>query len=369
MRKALFTLAALIALAIAYLALWPVPVEPVAWPAPPSPGYAGAHAANDRLARLTRVPLGGESGPEHVAVGPDGALYTGVASGRILRLAADGSGTPQVWAETGGRVLGLTFDAAGRMIAADAVKGLLAIGPDRKVQVLATEAGGAPIRFADAVVVARNGRIYFTDASTRFGPAQWGGTYEASVLDIIEQRASGRVIEYDPATRALRVVARGLSFANGLVLGAGERTLIVAETGRYRIWTIAVDANELDIGRVGAGNAQARVLLDNLPGFPDNLTRGEQGRIWVGFTGPRNPTVDALADKPALRKVAIRLPKALQPRPRVYGHVVAFTEDGRVVEDLQDPAGGFPETTGVTETGGRLWIQSLHADALAWRPR
>jgi hypothetical protein len=29
-----------------YLALWPVPIRPVAWQAPAAPGYAGAHAVN-----------------------------------------------------------------------------------------------------------------------------------------------------------------------------------------------------------------------------------------------------------------------------------------------------------------------------------
>ena len=62
-------------------------------------------------------------------------------------------------------MLGFDFDAEGNLIAADAIKGLLAIGPDRKVTVLADQVGGDPIRYADAVVVARNGRIYFSDAS------------------------------------------------------------------------------------------------------------------------------------------------------------------------------------------------------------
>ena len=87
------------------------------------------------------------------------------------------------------------------MIAADAMKGLLAITPDRRVTVLADRvAPDDPIRYANAVVVAPDGTIYFTDASTRFSPAEWGGTLEASVLDIMEQSATGRVLAYDPAT-------------------------------------------------------------------------------------------------------------------------------------------------------------------------
>ena len=54
--------------------------------------------------------------------------------------------------------------------------------------------------------------------------------------------------------------------------------------------------------------------------------------------------------------------------PKPYGHVIAFTEDGRVVADLQDPSGAYPETTAVTETADRLYVQSLHADAFGVLP-
>jgi sugar lactone lactonase YvrE len=356
---------ALVAL-IAYLLLWPVPVRPVSLVAPAAPGYTGAHAANQRLAGLQVIDLGAEEGPEHVAFGPDGKLYAAVASGKLLRMDADGS-AQQVFARTDGRVLGFAFDAAGNLIAADAIKGLLEIAPDGKLRVLADKVGGFPILYADAVVVARNGLIYFTDASTRFGPADWGGTFEASILDIIEQSATGRVLEYDPAKGTTRVVARGLSFANGIALSADEQWLFVAETGRYRVWKIAAAAADLDLAR-GPGE-QARVLLDNLPGYPDNLMRGEQGRIWMGFTKPRSAVVDGMADKPWLRSLTLRLPRALWPVPKPYGHVIAFTDDGRVVADLQDPSGVYPETTAITETADRLYVQSLHAKGLGWKAK
>jgi sugar lactone lactonase YvrE len=272
----------------------------------------------------------------------------------------------EVFASTGGRVLGFDFDASGNLIAADAIKGLLSIGPDRKITLLADKAGGDPIRYADAVVVAANGRIYFSDASTRFAPAVWGGTFEASILDIMEQSSTGRILEYDPLRKAVRIVARGLSFANGVALSRDEQALFVSETGKYRVWKIAVAADNLDIGRP---SPQATLLLDNLPGYPDNLMRGLDGKIWLGFAKPRNPKVDAMAENPFLRKLTLRLPRTLWPVPKTYGHVIAFTEDGRIVADLQDPAGAYPETTGITETGDRLYVQSLHAKHLGWLPR
>jgi len=75
----------------AYLTLKPVPIEPNAWQAPAAPGYRGVHAANTRLQGLHQIDLHGEVGPEHVVMGLDGKLYTGVESGSILRMQHDGS--------------------------------------------------------------------------------------------------------------------------------------------------------------------------------------------------------------------------------------------------------------------------------------
>jgi hypothetical protein len=207
--------------------------------------------------------------------------------------------------------------------------------------------------------------IYFTDASTRFSPAEWGGTYEASVFDIMEQSATGRVLAYDPANGTTHIVAHGLSFANGIALSADGHTLFVNETGRYRVWKIDGRARDLN---VQSGSPQAKVLLDNLPGYPDNLMRGRDGRIWVGLFKPRNPAADSLAGKPFMRKVLLRLPRSLLPLGESYGHVFAVDENGRVTVDLQDPSGAYPETTGATETADRVYIHSLHAHGIGWLP-
>lgn len=380
LRKSLAVLFFLVFALVAYLTLVPVPIEPVVWRPPKDAGYVGLHAVNTRLAHLQTISIGDEVGPEHVMIGPDGKLYAAVAGGKILRMNPDGSAL-EVWAQTGGRVLGFDFDAHGRLIAADAVRGLLSVQPDagHKIDVLAdkvtVDGKDDPIRYADAVVVAKDGKIYFTDASRRFGPAQWGGTFNASVLDIIEHSATGRVLVYDPATSQTRLVMTDLSFANGIALSADERTIFVAETGEYRVWKIAVDARDLSAKTIqdklekADGSSNASILLNNLPGYPDNLMRGLNGRIWLGFAKPRGAAADSMADSPFLRKVALRLPKALWPVPPAYGHVIAFNEEGKIVADLQDPSGKYPETTGVTETADRLYIQSLHAPVLGWLPR
>lgn len=364
MRKILSGLG-IVAVALAgYLLLWPVTLQPVSWDAPMAPGYVGPHASNTKLAHLQMIDLHGDKGLEHIVFGPDGKLYTAVESGNILRMQADGSGL-EVFVNTGGRTLGLDFDAAGNLIAADTLRGLLSIAPDRKITVLVDKVGDARLLFTNAVVVATDGKIYFSDASMHFAPRDWGGTFEASVMDLMEGAASGRILLYDPASKATAVVARGVSFANGVALSQDQKSLYVSETGKFRVWTIAVSARELDLAQSNPP-AQASVLIDNLPGYPDNLMRGKDGKIWLGLAAPRNADADQLSNKPWLRKVVLRLPRALWPVPQPYGHVMAFTEDGKIVADLQDPSGTYPATTSVTETEGRLYVQSLEAKGMGW---
>lgn len=367
MRKILLALGVIVALLALYLLAWPVPINPVAWQAPASQGYVGAHERNERLAQARLVSIDPEVGPEHIEVGPDGALYTGTLAGAVLRVDPAG-GAPQVVAQTGGRPLGLAFDASGRMLVADAMRGLLAVEASGEVRVLADSVDGTPILFADAVVVATDGKVLLTDATQRVSPREHG-TFDAALLDILEHSCSGRVLEYDPAAATMRVVANGLCFPNGVALTADQQSLLIAETGTYRVLKIARAASGLDAGEALRTRAAAvTVLLDNLPGFPDNLTRGADGRFWTGFTKPRSDAIDRMSGKPWLRALTLRLPKALWPVPPTYGHVIAFDEQGNVVLDLQDPAGNLPETSGATEHNGVLYIQSLHATTFGVLP-
>jgi sugar lactone lactonase YvrE len=355
-------------LVILYLGLWPVPIEPVSWEASVWPGYTGVHAANNKLAEVDVISLGDDSQPEHVILSEDGKLYASVTRGNILRMNPDGT-NQEVYANTGGRPLGIDFDSAGNLIVADAHKGLLSVGPDRKITPLAEQVGGDPIRFADAVVVAGNGKIYFSDATTRFFAADGvvdGSRDDMSTLDIIENSATGRILEYDPDAKSTRVVAKGLSFANGVALSGDEKALFVAETGRYRVWKIDVAATDLVVER---DSPQSLVVLDNLPGFPDNLMRGLDGKIWLGLPGPRSAALDRLSEKAFMRKLVMRLPSFLAPAPVHYGHAIAFTEDGNVVADLQDPTGAFPKVTGITETADRLYVHNLNTHGLGWLAR
>ena len=185
------------------------------------------------------------------------------------------------------------------------------------------------------------------------------------LLDIIEHQSTGRILEYDPVTKKTRVVIEGLSFANGVALSSDEQYLFVSETGEYRIWKVAVTAQRVQARSAASSPSDAaKVLLSNLPGFPDNIMRGQDGRLWAGLAKPRSSFSDDNAGRPWLRSLALRLPRSMWPVPPAYGHVFAFDESGRVLTDLQDPSGAYPETSGATEAGEFIYIQSLHAKTL-----
>jgi sugar lactone lactonase YvrE len=359
LKKLLWTLLVIIILIVLYFLAWPVPVDPIAWQAPPNPGYTGPFAQNERLKGIQVFSIGENHGPEDIALDNQGRIYAGTHEGRIVRLKPDGS-SPENWVDTGGRPLGMDFDTKGNLIVADAYRGLLSVSPEGRVTELATEADGIPIRFADDVDVAADGKIYFSDASTKFGAKEAQGTYEASLLDLMEHGSHGRLIMYDPKTGEAKSLLEGLNWANGVAVSHDQTFVLVNDMGSYRIIRYWI---------AGPRKGKSEPLIEALPSFPDNISTGFEGRYWVALVSPRNTLVDNLSGKPFLRKMIQRMPALLRPKAVPYGHIIAIDGSGKVLEDLQDPDGAYPINTSVTETKDYLYIGSLVTPVLGRLPK
>ena len=327
-----------------YLLLWPVSIEPVAWEPHPAPMLEGDFAENRVLQGMERFATPNTHGPEDVAVDSEGRVYVGVAEGQILRYAAGGS-DPHVFADTGGRPLGLDFDRGGNLIVADAVKGLLSIDPLGSVTVLCTEAGEHPFKFTDDVDVDSQNVAWFSDASYK-----WGHENHA-MEEALESAPNGRLGKYDINTGECSVVLDGLFFANGVAVSPDDTYVLVNETMRYRVKRVYVR---------GPRAGEVDLFVDNLPGFPDGISTGADGVFWLALFAPRNPLLDTAGPRPWLRKVIDRIPAALQPKALRHPFILGFDANGHVVRNLQDADGVyFSKTTSAEQAGDWLYVGSL----------
>ncbi|SDW15039.1 Strictosidine synthase [Ruegeria halocynthiae] len=336
----------LVLVGLAYLLFWPVPVDPVAYSPPESQGFIGDFAENSVLDKLelTNLP-DDQSGPEDIAILPDGTVYTTSMSGILYRI--DGAQPIQV-DQLGGRPLGLQTGPDGALYIADSFRGLMRWTGPGALETLVSEIEGAPVIYANNLDVARDGTVYFSNSSDRFDPETMGGTKPTSVLTIWEQSPTGYVARYSPESGAEKI-ATGFVFANGIALSPEEDFILIAETGRARVHRLWLTGPKAGV---------QEVLLDNLPGYPDNIKAQGDGTYWMAFASPRVPA-EKLMPYPFLRKVIWRLGPMVRPAPIHRGMMVQFDGDGNILRTLQDPDGRLGITTAGRVVGDQFYVMTL----------
>lgn len=334
--------------AVAYLLLWPVTIDPAAWTPPANPGWTGTYAKNQRLAGIERLAGGAGIGPEAVVVGKDGRVYSGYIDGRLVAV-DPASGKLEALENTGGRPLGVQFGPAGELYVADAVRGLMVRHTSGELEVLSNNYQGERLGFVDDLDLDRQGRIYFSDASSKFGVTEVRA-------DFFEHRGNGALLRYDPATGITEQLAGDLYFPNGIAVGPDDEYVLVNETAKYRVMRYWLKGDK-------AG--QLEPFIDNLPGFPDNITYNGNGTYWLALYGPSSADLDALMPRPFLRKVVYRLPQWLQPSPAHDALVLGLNLEGEVIANYQYRGeDAYAPITSVREHDGWLYLGSLSADAI-----
>lgn len=338
--------------ASAYLLFAPVPIAPAAWTPPPAPPLTGPYEKNTRLAAVERLSLGDGHHPEDVVLDADGKIYAGFEDGRIMVLQPDGT-QPRVFANTGGRPLGLVFDRSGNLIVTDALKGLLSVSKGGEVKVLATEADGVRFGCLNDLDIGADGTIYFTEASHKFSMSE-------HVHDLLEHQPNGRLLALDPQSQRPRTLLRNIYFANGVVVSPDQTFVLVAETGKYRIRRVWLKEPKM---------GHDDVFIDNLPGFPDGMSSNGNDKFWLALVAPRQAMFDKMLPYPFVRKVVLRLPKFLHPRPQRYSFVLGLDSSGRVVENLQnDSPDCYSQISNVVEHHNTLYFGSIGENTLGRFP-
>ena len=74
-----------------------------------------------------------------------------------------------------------------------------------------------------------------------------------------------------------------LKFPNGICIASDNQSILFAET-----WGCTVKRYWFD----GPKTGQIEMVLDNLPGYPDNINLASDGNYWLALVGMRSPAFD-----------------------------------------------------------------------------
>jgi len=334
----------------------PSPIDAAEWNPPARPELTGPLAENGELADASLVAAGRIPGPEDIVFDEQGRLYTGGEDGVIYRITPGQNGREDIeeFANTGGRPLGMRFDDRGNLIVTDSERGLLSVAPDGGIAMLTASVDGTPITYADELDIARDGTIYFSDASAEFE--------RGFPFDMLEARPHGRLLSYDPRTRSTKILAEDLYFANGVTLTPEEDSVLVVESFRYRITRFWIE---------GPRAGERGVFADNLVGIPDNLHRAPDGTYWVAANNIRPAIIDGMHPRPFLKEQFAKLGqdrlRAISADSR-YGLVLQLDERGEVVRSLHDPEGRLYNLSAAVEHEGDLYLGTLFGDSIGRYP-
>ena len=314
----------------------------------------GPYALNNKLREVTLIGVGRIEAPEDVILDRHDNLYAGSRHGDVIRFFAPDYQRMEVFAHIGGQPLGLAFDRDDNLNVCIGGMGLYRITPEREVQMVTDETNrswhsindDSRLRLADDLDIADDGRIFFSEATTRYEMDEWP-------VDGLEARGNGRIICYDPRDGSTRTVLRNLRFPNGIAIASDRQSILFAET-----WGCCIKRYWFDGPKAG----QVAMVIDNLPGYPDNINLASDGNYWLALVGMRCPAYDLALRMPGFRRrMATRVPVDEWLFPNINtGCVLKFSESGDVLESLWDLGGeNHPMITSMREHRGHLYLGGI----------
>lgn len=333
-------------------------VSPTYQALPPAPSCtaegSGPWTLNNKLRAVETIGLGRIEAPEDVILDRDNNLYAGSRHGDVIRFFAPDYQRMEVYAHIGGQPLGMAFDRQDNLVVCVGGMGLYRITPEREAQRVTDETNrswssindDSRLRLADDLDIAEDGRIFFSEATVRYEMHEWA-------VDGLEARGNGRIVCYDPRDNTTRTVLRNLRFPNGICIASDGLSILFAET-----WGCCVKRYWFD----GPKKGQVVTVVDNLPGYPDNINLASDGNYWLALVGMRGPAYDLALRMPAFRKrMAKRVPFDEWLFPNINtGCVLKFSESGEILETLWDLGGeNHPMITSMREHQGYLYLGGI----------
>ena len=138
------------------------------------------------------------------------------------------------------------------------------------VEVLVGEVDGEPMRFCNNAAIAGDGTIWFSDSSLHYGIEQWKD-------DFVQHTRTGRLLRRDPDG----TVDGGARRAGVRQRRRPRRRRVLRRRGR-----VPAAAPSYASGWPARARGSATTSSRTCPGYPDNISRGSDGLIWVDGREP-----------------------------------------------------------------------------------
>ncbi|KAK6941283.1 Strictosidine synthase, conserved region [Dillenia turbinata] len=223
------------------------------------------------------------------------------------------------------------------------------------VTLVASHVNGSKIWFADDVIEASDGMVYFSVASTKFGLHDW-------YLDMLEAKPHGQLLKYDPTSKVTSILIDDLGFANGVTLSKDQDFVVVCETWKYRC---------LKHWLKGGNKGETQVFVDNLPGAPDNINLSPDGSFWIALLKLTSDGLEFVHNSPILKRLLASHPSLLERLIGIHTKATAVNvaEDGRILRQFDDPDGTVMSfVTSALEYEDHLYLGSLDTNFVGKLP-
>ncbi|KAL2327286.1 hypothetical protein Fmac_020713 [Flemingia macrophylla] len=324
------------------------PIDPVVHDIRPAPS-----TKDNKLQNIIKLGEGLLKEAEDVAVDKEGTVYAVTRDGWVKRLHRNGNW--EDWKHMDSNtLLGFTTAKDGGLIICDTDKGLLKVTEDG-FSVILSHVNGSELRFADDVIEASDGNIYFSIVSTKFQLEDW-------YLDVLEARPHGQLLRYNPTSNETDIVLDEVAFANGVALSKDEDYVVVCETWKYRC---------LRHWLKGEKKGTTDILIDNLPGAPDNINLAPDGSFWIALIQLTTEGLEFVHDYKITKHIVASFPRLVNfvNGAKTKAAVVNVATDGKIVRKFDDGDGKvITFVTSAVEFEDHLYLGSLNSNFVGKLP-
>ena len=215
---------------------------------------------------------------EDLGVAHDGGLFAACGQD-VVRL--DPSGHASTVARFDAPIQALALRADGGLAVALGGRVLFEGGAEHGRQL--TSVAGRALSGVNALHSGPDGKLLISEGSMRRPYSQWSH-------DLLEHGQTGRVLEFDPAHGATRVLVSGLAYCFGVC--ASATNILATESWAHRI--------------VKLGANRSTTVLDALPGYPARMVRAADGGYWLCLFAGRTQLLEFILREDDFREEMMR---------------------------------------------------------------